>query len=228
VAVLAAHWSYVGRQATIAIILTTDGKYQDPPEFYLYLPLHFMRTSDMIMSAPAQTPENITHIQNGPARYTGQPGELVAQNERDSVRNDKKVLSRRRDETRTRRNNVVTLIIFHWHYDTCFQCSSASRARIVVAAIPCSALTFLSLAWYVLWPPFCSNSLRVTDIYVEMHTCVTRRTRSEWKSGMRGWVQVTDVPGFRRSRSLYSSPGQSSRGIVCSHCLLCINELRIR
>jgi hypothetical protein len=128
--VLAAHWSYVGRQATIAIILTTDGKYQDPPEFYLYLPLHFMRTSDMIMSAPAQTPENITHIQNGPARYTGQPGELVAQNERDSVRNDKKVLSRRRDETRTRRNNVVTLIIFHWHFDTCFQQSCVSLSSL--------------------------------------------------------------------------------------------------
>jgi hypothetical protein len=126
--VLAAHWSCVGRQATIAIILTTNSKYQNPPEFYLYLPFHSMRTSDTIMSAPAQTPKNITHIQNGPALSTGQPGELVAQNERDSVRNDKKVLSRRRDETR--RNKDVTLIIFHWHFYTCFQQSSVSLSSL--------------------------------------------------------------------------------------------------
>jgi hypothetical protein len=32
--------------------------------------------------------------------------------------------------------------------------TSASRARTAVAVIPGSALSFLSLVWYVLWPHF--------------------------------------------------------------------------
>jgi len=39
---MTAHWSYayVGRQARIAITPTTNGKYQDPPWFKLYIPFH--------------------------------------------------------------------------------------------------------------------------------------------------------------------------------------------
>ena len=45
--------------------------------------------------------------------------------------------------------------------------------------------------------PICSDSRWGTELYVvDVQHYVTLRTRSERESGTRGWVQVTDVPGF--------------------------------
>jgi len=65
--------------------------------------------------------------------------------------------------------------------------------------------------------PICSDSRWVTELlyYVEMHTYyVTRRTRSEWESGIRGWFQVTDVPGFLGVAIVVLILRKTGRGVV--------------
>ncbi len=63
------------------------------------------RTTDS--GGDGRTPENYRPPSSGQARYTGPQEKFVAQNERDSVKNGKKVLGNR-DET----------TFFHWHFDT--------------------------------------------------------------------------------------------------------------
>lgn len=75
------------------------------------------------------------------------------------------------------------------------------------------------------YDPICSDSRWATEILCR--DAYARNTQN-LESGLRGWVQVTDVPGFLGVALvvLYSSPGQV---IVVSymHCLLYINQLRI-
>ena len=75
--------------------------------------------------------------------------------------------------------------------------------------------------------PICSDPRWGAKLYVDMPARVTLRTRPEWESRIRGWVQVTDVPGFLGVALVvqYSSHGHV---VVCSCCLFYINELRIR
>jgi hypothetical protein len=98
---------------------------------------------------------------------------------------------------------------------------------MLLAVIPLLALSFLASAWYVLWSHLLLFTLGTELYYVEM-LLVTLRTRSEWESGVRGWVQVMDVPSFLGVTLVVLIPRTRSHGVVCSQCLLDINELWIR
>jgi hypothetical protein len=95
-----------------------------------------VRTSGMmIMSALAQTLENTTPQPKMDTRVTQlhrPAGKFLAQNERDSVKNDiKRYLAD--NETRQHRH-----IIFHLHFDTCFN-RHASHCPRSLHCTPCSS-----------------------------------------------------------------------------------------
>jgi hypothetical protein len=84
-------------------------------------------------------------------------------------------------------------------------------------SLKCTYFSFLGMV--CLMGPIFSDSRLGIELYAEMHTCViTRRTRSEWEIGIRGWVtwvqdtaRDSDVPGFLGVALVVqcSSPGQA-------------------
>jgi len=73
-----------GRQATIAIIPTTNGKYQDPPRLSLYIPFHANVKHDNNGRTGADTGEYHRHPKwTRASHWPALAGKFVAQNERD-------------------------------------------------------------------------------------------------------------------------------------------------
>jgi hypothetical protein len=94
---------------------------------------------------------------------------------------------------------------------TCAQFGESCADRGCCDSLKCTYVSLLGMVCLIV--PFYSDSRWVTlSLYVEMHTCVTRRTRSERESAIRGWFFMSQMCRVfrRRARCTHHPPDKWS------------------